>query len=73
MRAGLNPENKGTHLLRRSLATQMIQQGATFQEIGAILRHKSINTTAIYANVDFDKLRKIVLPWPHNFKNGGSL
>lgn len=73
MRAGLNPEKKGAHLLRHSFAMQMLQQGATFQEIGAILRHKSISTTAIYAKVDFDKLRILSLPWPHILKGGGSL
>jgi site-specific recombinase XerD len=72
-RAGLNPERKGTHLLRHSFATQLLQQGATYPEIAMILRHKSINTTAIYAKVDFDKLRILALPWPHNHQGGGSL
>lgn len=73
MRAGLNPEKKGTHLLRHSFATQLLQQGATLQEIGAILRHKSISTTAIYARVDFNQLKTIVIPWPHNLEKGGAL
>lgn len=68
-RAGLNPTQKGSHLLRHSFATQLLRQGATLQEIGSILRHKSIATTAIYARVDFDKLRSIALPWP--IKEGG--
>lgn len=71
--AGLNPEKKGAHLLRHSLATQLLRQGATFQEIGVILRHKHIGTTAIYARVDFDKLRSIALPWPHNYKKEDAL
>ena len=72
-RSKLNPEKKGTHLLRHSFATQLLRQGATLQEIGMILRHKSIKTTAIYAKVDFDKLRMLALPWPHNLKGGGPL
>lgn len=72
-RAGLNPEKKGTHLLRHSFATQLLQQGATYPEIAMILRHKSINTTAIYAKVDFDKLRMLALPWPQNHQGRGSL
>ena len=72
-RAGLNPAQKGSHLLRHSFATQLLRQGATLQEIGAILRHKSIQTTAIYARVDFDKLRSIALPWPRSRKKGGLL
>jgi integrase/recombinase XerD len=72
-RAGLTPAQKGAHLLRHSFATQLLRQGATLQEIGAILRHKSIQTTAIYARVDFDKLRLIALPWPRRRKKGGLL
>jgi integrase/recombinase XerD len=72
-RAGLTPAQKGSHLLRHSFATQLLRQGATLQEIGAILRHKSIQTTAIYARVDFDKLRLIALPWPRRRKKGGLL
>jgi integrase/recombinase XerD len=72
-RAGLTPAKKGSHLLRHSFATQLLRQGATLQEIGAILRHKSIQTTAIYARVDFDKLRSIALPWPRRCRKGGLL
>lgn len=72
-RAGLTPAQKGPHLLRHSFATQLLRQGVTLQEIGAILRHKSIKTTAMYARVDFDKLRSIALPWPRYRKKGGIL
>jgi site-specific recombinase XerD len=69
-RAGLNPEKKGAHLLRHSFATQLLQKGASLQEIGMILRHRRIDTTAIYASVDFDKLATIAQPWPLNGKWG---
>lgn len=69
-RAGLAPAQKGSNLLRHSFATLLLQQGATLQEIAMILRHKSIYTTAIYARVDFDKLRSIALPWPKSRKKG---
>lgn len=67
-RAGLNPKRKGSHLLRHSFATQLLQKGASLQEIGIILRHRRIDTTAIYASVDFDKLVKIAQPWPRKGK-----
>jgi integrase/recombinase XerD len=67
-RAGLNPEKKGAYLLRHTFATQLLQQGASLQEIGLILRHKLIETTAIYASVDFKKLATIVQPWPYKGK-----
>jgi site-specific recombinase XerD len=63
-RAGLNPALKGAHLLRHSLATQMLRQGASLAEIGYLLRHRSQQTTMIYAKVDLDALRPLALPWP---------
>lgn len=62
--AGLNPARKGSHLLRRSLATSMLQEGASLSEIGQILRHQKADTTAIYAKIDFDRLYSIAHPWP---------
>jgi site-specific recombinase XerD len=55
---------KGAHLFRHSLATNMIRQGASLEEIGELLRHQSPNTTAIYAKVDLPALRPLALPWP---------
>lgn len=63
-RAGLAPPSKGAHLFRHSLATHMLQNGATLTEIGQILHHKSPNTTAIYAKVDLSGLRALAQPWP---------
>ena len=63
-RAGLNPALKGAHLLRHSLATQLLQGGASLAEIGELLRHQHIETTRIYAKVDQGALRALALPWP---------
>ena len=63
-RAGLTPAQRGAHLLRHSLATEMIRHGASMSEIGQVLRHRSPNTTEIYAKVDFDALRDVAMPWP---------
>lgn len=63
-RAGLHPPHCGSHLLRFSLATNLIRQGATMAEIGDVLRHRSPETTEIYAKVDFEALRTVALPWP---------
>jgi site-specific recombinase XerD len=54
----------GAHVLRHSLATTMLRRGASLSEIGQILRHRSANTTAIYAKVDIEGLRSIARPWP---------
>ena len=63
-RAGLAPATRGAHLLRHSLATSMVRHGASFAEIGQVLRHRSPNTTEIYAKLDFDALRDVAMPWP---------
>ncbi len=63
-RAGLNPACKGAHLLRHSLATRMLSNGASLAEIGDILRHRQPQTTQIYAKVDVKALRTLAQPWP---------
>jgi len=63
-RAGLNPALKGAHLLRHSLATQMLRRGASLAEIGQLLRHRNQQTTTIYAKVDLEALRPLALSWP---------
>lgn len=63
-RAGLHPPRKGAHLLRHTLATQMLRKGASLAEIGEVLRHQHPDTTAIYAKVDLQALRALAQPWP---------
>jgi site-specific recombinase XerD len=63
-RAGLTPPVRGAHLLRHSLATRMLRHGASFAEIGQVLRHRAAHTTEIYAKVDLEGLRSVVQPWP---------
>ena len=62
-RAQLCPQNKGAHLLRHSLATGMLRNGASLAQIGQVLRHQLPQTTEIYAKVDLDALRRLALPW----------
>jgi integrase/recombinase XerD len=63
-RAGVVSARKGAHLLRHSLATEMLRKGASLDEIGEVLRHRSSDTTAIYTKVDLTSLRALALPWP---------
>jgi site-specific recombinase XerD len=62
--AGVESAHKGAHVLRHSLATTLLRQGGSLDEIGELLRHKSPNTTAIYAKVDVTALHTLALPWP---------
>ena len=54
----------GSHILRHTAATQMLRHGASLPEIGHVLRHRHLDTTAIYAKVDFAALRTLAQPWP---------
>jgi site-specific recombinase XerD len=61
-RAGL--PRVGAHVLRHSAATSMLRAGASLPEIGQVLRHHWVSTTAIYAKVDQDALGLVARPWP---------
>ncbi len=63
-RAGVDAPTKGAHQFRHALATQMLRSGASLSEIGEILRHRSPETTTLYAKVDLKALRTLALPWP---------
>jgi site-specific recombinase XerD len=54
----------GTHVLRRTLATQMRQAGASLKQIADVLRHRSLDTTLIYTKVDRPQLATVAAPWP---------
>lgn len=64
-RAGVRRRSRGAaHLFRHSLATRMIRNGASIAEISEVLRHRSQDSTAIYAKVAFEALRGVARPWP---------
>jgi integrase/recombinase XerD len=52
------------HRLRHSAATAMLRAGGSLAEVGQVLRHADVATTAIYAKVDHEALRGLALPWP---------
>ncbi len=62
-RVHLSPSNRGAHVLRHSLATGMLRNGASLAQISQVLRHQLPQTTEIYAKVDFNALRALALPW----------
>ena len=63
-RAGVEAPRKGAHVFRHSLATQLLRAGASLTEIGQLLRHRSHDSTRLYAKVDLDALRALAMPWP---------
>lgn len=52
------------HRLRHTAATELLRAGASLPEVGQVLRHTSILTTAIYAKVDHGALASVARPWP---------
>jgi site-specific recombinase XerD len=64
-RVGVNCSKRGAaHVLRHSVASSMLRQGVSLQDISGVLRHRSLLTTEIYAKVDVLTLRQIAQPWP---------
>lgn len=64
-RAGLkDTPSRGAHLLRHSLASGLIEDGATLESVAGLLRHRSIDTTSIYAKADPGRLGEIAQAWP---------
>jgi site-specific recombinase XerD len=61
-RAGVPPV--GCHCLRHTVASELLSRGARLAEIGQVLRHRDLRTTAIYAKVDRQALSGLALPWP---------
>ena len=63
-RAGVKTfASRGAHVFRHSQATSLLRSGATLDVIQALLRHRSANTTMIYAKTDAVMLREVAQPW----------
>ena len=52
------------HALRHSLAMKLLGQGSSLEEVGDVLRHRSTQSTTVYARYDLDALRPLARPWP---------
>lgn len=63
-RANVDAPHRGSHQFRHALAAHMLRQGASLSEIGQVLRHRSPQTTSIYAKVDLEALRTLTIAWP---------
>ena len=62
-RAGI-PHGRGGHALRHTVACRIVNQGGSIKEVADVLRHRSLNTSMIYAKVDHGALSGVALPWP---------
>lgn len=53
-----------SHSLRHTLACRMVNSGGSIKEVADVLRHRSLNTSLIYAKLDQQRLTEVALPWP---------
>jgi integrase/recombinase XerD len=63
-RANLPKPVRGAHVLRHTFASRLLCAGASLKQVADLLGHRSIDTTTIYAKVDFKILSRVALPWP---------
>ena len=52
------------HILRHTLAGRLLNTGGTLKEVADVLRHRELDTSLIYAKVDFVRLGEVAMPWP---------
>jgi len=52
-----------SHSLRHTLACRLVNSGGSIKEVADVLRHRSLNTSLIYAKLDQQRLAEVALPW----------
>lgn len=62
--SGLNLPPFGTHVLRHSFATRLMQQEVGIKAIGDALGHRDIESTSVYLRLNVEELRTVALPAP---------
>jgi site-specific recombinase XerD len=63
-RASIDAPIRGPNLLRHTLATRLIRQGAGLKEIADLMGHRCLTATQVYAKLDVEALRQVAQPWP---------
>ena len=64
VRAGLRLPSIGAHSLRHTVASRLVRAGVGIKDIADIMRHRDLDTTRVYAGVDWPRLSEVALPWP---------
>jgi site-specific recombinase XerD len=67
-KAGIARQSSGAHLFRHTVATPLVNRGASFKDVADVLGHHTLQTTALYAKLDREVLAQVAWPWP-----GGAL
>ncbi|SPE50490.1 hypothetical protein SBV1_1140003 [Verrucomicrobia bacterium] len=64
LQAGIETPRPGAHLLRRTLASHLVQSGVSLKAVADLLGHRCLDTTRLYTSVNHALLRKVCRPWP---------
>jgi integrase len=56
--------SRSCHSLRHTLACRLVNSGSSIKEVADVLRHRSLDTSLIYAKLDLQLLAEVALPWP---------
>ena len=59
----VGPPGVASHIFRHTVASRMVNHGASFKDVADVLGHQSIATTGIYAKLDLEALAAVALPW----------
>jgi site-specific recombinase XerC len=60
--APASPTDEATHCATRWRA-DLVNSGGSIKEVADVLRHRSMNTSLIYAKLDQQRLAEVALPW----------
>ncbi len=60
-RAGVENDNMSNHLLRKSFATNLLNEGRSLEVVQLALGHSSITTTEIYAQLNIENYKNAIL------------
>ncbi len=63
-RAGVEAPFGGAYVFRHTVASRLVQRGASLKEVADFLGHRCLDSAAIYAKLDLPALREVALPWP---------
>jgi integrase/recombinase XerD len=67
--AGISSPHQGSHAIRHAWATRAFAQGQRLKTVADLLGHRSIESTRIYAKIDYSQLRSVGLPWPEEARS----
>jgi len=57
-------ERADPYVLRRTVASRLLNDGAPMKHIMDVMRHRDADTSMIYTKIDLKRLAAVAMPWP---------